>query len=54
MRLLILAAGLFGFLGVAAKAFEAHGLIALPDMIEPRIHDFSSATEMVLPSSIMA
>jgi len=46
--LLVLVAGLLGVIGIAARAFEAHGLGALADMSQPRMTDFSSGTEMVL------
>lgn len=45
---LILAAGLLGAAGITARAFEAHGLLALPDISEPRLRDFSSGTEILL------
>jgi uncharacterized membrane protein YgdD (TMEM256/DUF423 family) len=48
MRPLILAAGIFGALGIAARAFEAHGLVTLHGIDAPRIRDFSSGTEMLL------
>jgi uncharacterized membrane protein YgdD (TMEM256/DUF423 family) len=46
--LLVLFAGLFGVIGIAARAFEAHGLTAIAGISQPRIRDFSSGTEMVL------
>lgn len=48
MRPLILAAGVFGAIGIAARAFEAHGLPTLSGIDAARIRDFSSGTEMLL------
>lgn len=48
MRPLILAAGLMGAIGIAARAFEAHGLVALHGLDAARIRDFSSGTNMLL------
>jgi len=45
---LVLAAGLLGGAGVAARAFQAHGLIMLPDISQPRINDFTAGTQMIL------
>lgn len=45
---LVLAAGILGAIGIAARAFEAHGIITLPDMSQPRLDDFRSGTEMLL------
>ena len=45
---LILAAGILGAVGIAARAFEAHGIIVLPGISQPRMTDFASGTEMIL------
>ena len=45
---LVLAAGVLGAVGIAARAFEAHGITMLADMSEPRLRDFASGTEMLL------
>lgn len=45
---LVFAAGLLGAVAIGARAFEAHGLVALPGISEPRLRDFSSGTEMLL------
>ncbi|HXZ69031.1 MAG TPA: DUF423 domain-containing protein [Alphaproteobacteria bacterium] len=45
---LILAAGILGAVGIGARAFEAHGITTLLDISQPRMTDFSSATEMIL------
>lgn len=43
-----LISGLFGAAGIAARAFEAHGLAALSDMSAPRLNDFNAGTEILL------
>lgn len=45
---LVLAAGILGAAGIAARAFQAHGLVMLPDISQPRMTDFASGTEMIL------
>lgn len=48
-RLVLIAlAGLFGAIGIAARAYEAHGILSLPDISEPRLRNFSAGTEILL------
>ncbi len=45
---LVLAAGILGAVAIAARAFEAHGIITLPGISQPRLTDFRSGTEMLM------
>ena len=45
---LVLAAGVLGAVGIAARAFEAHGIVMLPNISQPRMTHFASGTEMIL------
>jgi uncharacterized membrane protein YgdD (TMEM256/DUF423 family) len=48
MRFFIAAGGLLGFLGIAARAYEVHGLMTTPGMTELRIHAFGSGAEILI------
>jgi len=45
---LIFAGGVLGAVGIAARAFEAHGITMLADITQPQLTDFAAATEIVL------
>ena len=45
---LVLVVGILGAAGIAARAFEAHGIMMLPGISQPRITDFTAGTEMAL------
>ena len=49
---LVLAGGILGATGIAARAFEAHGIVMLPNISQPRMTDFASGTEMILMHSL--